>query len=104
MCGFVECPDQSHTHFSIDFILFHYRMKRSNSTSMIPELLQSGMVGVSMEEHRGDGNGIGLRGKRNLSTSNASLPGDLAISLPWASPIRRQVSFEAVLVGNCYIT
>lgn len=32
----------------------------------------------------------GLKGKRNLSTSNASLPGDLPLSIPWSSPVRRQ--------------
>ena len=36
--------------------------------------------------------GTGLHGRRNISTSNVSLPGDIPVNtLPWASPIRRQV-------------
>ena len=60
-------------------------MKRSNSTSMISDLLScGGGPRRNFEE--------GLKGKRNLSTSNASLPGDLPLSIPWSSPVRRQVS------------
>ena len=60
-------------------------MKRSNSTSMISDLLSyGGGPRRNFEE--------GLKGKRNLSTSNASLPGDLPLSIPWSSPVRRQVN------------
>ena len=68
-------------------------MKKSNSTSMLSELLSATDLGSRRHEvPRVEG----LKGKRNLSTSNASLPGELPLSLPWASPVRRQVCFAVL--------
>ena len=74
-------------------------MKRSNSTPMIHELLQDLSTdggGRSSRKKKGETSGgrdlisNGLRHTRNLSTSNASLPGDLASmsTRSWLSPHR----------------
>ena len=64
-------------------------MKRSNSTGMITDLLsvteREGQTG------RRNSIGTGLKGKRLLSASNASLPGDVTLCLPWTSPVKLQV-------------